>query len=195
MTIENQIFGEALYEPQDSFNYPFDGTFGFGWSRISATDQKSTPINNLYEQRQIKKQMFCIKLHQLDVKPRGEFIIGGCDVKADFWKPLTVPGFWQILMTKIEVSSVDGANKLTLCQIKKNCQALFDTGMALIGGPPEELDAIAKRVGARFDNQTLNYVVECDAPNLPNIEYFFGEVKVVLTPIDYLAPWGVSYYQ
>lgn len=191
MTIKNQIIGEALYEPSDSYNYPFDGTFGFGWSRISATDPISTPLDNLYEQGQIKRRIFCIKLHDLYDDPGGEFIIGGCDVEANYWKPLTVPGFWQISMTKIQVNSVDGVNKLTLSNDEKQYQALFDTGMALIGGPPDELDAIAEKVGARFDDYTQNYVVSCDAPNLPNIEYYFDDVKVVLTPEDYLAPWGV----
>lgn len=85
MTITDQIIGEALSEPVDSYNYPFDGTFGFGWSIISATDQNSTPLDNLYAQGQIEKRLFCIKLSNKEVTPGGELIIGGCDVEADYW--------------------------------------------------------------------------------------------------------------
>ncbi|XP_031637084.1 rhizopuspepsin-like [Contarinia nasturtii] len=119
LTIKDQIIGGALYEPFDSYNYPFDGTFGFGWGRISATDPLSTPLDNLYKQGQIKRRMFCIKLHELNDKPGGEFIIGGCDVELNYWKPLTVTGFWQISMSKIEVNTADGVNKLTLSNNKK----------------------------------------------------------------------------
>lgn len=190
LTIRNQIIGEATLEPVDSYNYPFDGTCGFGFSFVSATDLTSTPLDNLFNQGQIARRLFCIELYQIGSIPGGRFIIGGCHVAPLYWKPLSVPNFWQIKMTAVNVRPANGNPTLTLCGNSNGCQALFDTGMALIGGPPDHLDAIAAKVGARFDDITQNYVVECNAPNLPNIEYSFGEVTIVLTPRDYLAPWG-----
>lgn len=194
LRILNQIFGEATYEPVDSLNYPFDGTCGFGFSFVSATDLTSTPLDNLYNQGQIARRLFCIRLYQLGFIPGGQIIIGNCDVPALYWKPLSVPNFWQIKMSSVVVRPANGSPRVTLCGNPNGCQALFDTGMALIGGPPDHLDAIAASVGATFDERTENYVVACNTPNLPNIEYYFDEVKVVLKPRDYLAPWGVSQF-
>lgn len=198
MTINNQIIGEALKEPTDSYNYPFDGTFGFGWSIISATDQSSTPLDNLFEQKQIAKRLFCIKFTRdkqktLEAVPTGgELSIGGCDVEADYWRPLSVDGFWQIKMTKLEVGAAsDGGKKLTLCE--NGCEALFDTGMGPIGGPPDEIDLITKQIGAHFDNQSNYYVITpCDLTTLPNVDFQFGEVTVTLTPDDYVTSAYVS---
>lgn len=161
MTITNQIIGEALKEPTDSYNYPFDGTFGFGWSIISATDQSSTPLDNLFEQKQIAKRLFCIKFTRdiqktLEAVPTGgELSIGGCDVEADYWRPLSVDGFWQINMTKLEVgAATDGGKKLMLCE--NGCEALFDTGMGPIGGPPDEIELITSKLELiSIINQTI----------------------------------------
>lgn len=159
-----------------------------GWNVISATDQQSTPLDNLYEQGQIKKRIFCVKLNQLGNQPGGEFIIGGCDVQATYWKPLSVTGFWQIKMTSLNVNSANGA-PLTLCATENGCETMFDTGMAVIGGPPDHMDAIAAAVGAKYNETYQQYVVPCNAKNLPNIEYQFGEVTITLTSKDYVAPW------
>lgn len=192
MTITEQIIGEALSEPVDSYNYPFDGTFGFGWSIISATDQNSTPLDNLYAQGQIEKRLFCIKLSEKEVTPGGELIIGGCDVEANYWIPLSVDGFWQIKMTKLEVSSANDGNKLTLCE--NGCEALFDTGMGPIGGPPDEIERIVEKIGAHYDNRTNYYVVTpCDIASLPNVEFQFGPASVVLKPEDYMLTTSVSH--
>lgn len=193
MTIKDQIIGEALSEPVDSYNYPFDGTFGFGWNVISATDQNSTPLDNLYEQGKIKNRIFCVKLNQLGTTPGGELIIGGCDIEADYWKPLSVSGFWQIKMTSIVVGPSNG-DQLTLCASENGCEAMFDTGMAITGGPPDQINEIAAKIGAQYNETYQTYVIPCNATNLPNIDYQFGEVKITLMQEDYVAPWwGVSH--
>lgn len=187
LVVTNQIFGEALYEPVDSYNFPFDGTCGFGFSRVSATDLTSTLLDNLFNQGQISKRMFCIKLYGLNTSPGGEFFIGGCNVEAQYWKPITVPGFWQTRMTTLAVTA-NGVSRINLCT--QGCQALFDTGMALIGGPPNELDAIASQIGAVYNPSNNNYMIACNSPNLPNMEFHFDEIRIVLKPIDYLTEYG-----
>lgn len=70
---------------------------------------------------------------------------------------------------------------------------MFDTGMSFIGGSAANLDPIAKKMGATYDESARTYLISCDAPNLPNIEFQFGEAKIVLTPEDYLQLSGVSF--
>lgn len=104
----------------------------------------------------------------------------------------SVDGFWQIKMTKLEVSSEADDNKLTLCE--NGCEALFDTGMGPIGGPPDDIDRIVEKVGAHFDNQSNYYVITpCEIASLPNVEFQFGEAKVILKPNDYILVSSVSH--
>lgn len=109
------------------FNFA-DGVFGLAFKEISIIDEKSTPIDNLYEQGQIKKRLACIKLNELDEDVGGELIIGGCDVEADFWVPVAKSGFWQVNLTKVEVKTPDGEVKATFCGPQRPCIAILDTG-------------------------------------------------------------------
>lgn len=151
----------------------------------------STPLDNLFNQGRITQRVFCIKLNPSETQPGGELFIGGCNVEALYWKPLTVAGFWQLRMTRLSMT-MNGVSRLNLCT--QGCEALFDTGMALIGGPPDQLDAIAARVGAIYNPNNFSYMLACNTTNLPNLELFFDDVRVILTPNDYIAQYGgVSY--
>ena len=106
-----------------------DGIFGFGFKEISLTDQRSTPLYNLYEQGQIKKRLACIKLNEVDDEVGGELILGGCDVEADYWVPIAKTGFWQVNLTKVEVKTSSGEVKASFCEHPHHpCTAIFDTG-------------------------------------------------------------------
>lgn len=106
-----------------------DGVFGFAYKEISLTDKTSTPLDNLYEQGQIKQRLACVKLNGFNEKPGGEFIIGGCDVEADFWLPIAKSGFWQVNLTKVEVVTPNGEVKVTFCDKPNSpCAAILDTG-------------------------------------------------------------------
>lgn len=137
LTIENQIIGVATDQTVDSYNYPFDGTIGFAWSGdVSKTDPKSTILQNLKNQGQINKRYACVKLHQESEQPGGELLIGGCDVEAEHWGRVSGNGLWQIPLDKVEVIGTDGESRATVCgpgSVVPNCQAVLDTGAAVIG--------------------------------------------------------------
>lgn len=122
----------ATEQTVDSYNYPFDGTIGFAWSgAVSQTDPKSTILQNLQKQGQIKKRYACIKLHQDKEQPGGELLLGGCDVEAEHWGRVWGNGLWQIPIDKVEVIGTDGKSKSSICGpdfIVSNCQAALDTG-------------------------------------------------------------------
>lgn len=93
------------------------------------TDPKSTPIDNLYKQGQIKNRVVCIKLNEIDDENGGELIVGGCDVEAEHWVPVLDTGFWQINLTKVEIITPDGLVKATYCDHPRHsCTAILDTG-------------------------------------------------------------------
>lgn len=193
LTLKDQRFAEAEYEPSDSYNYPFDGTFGFGFAQISNSDPKSTPIDNLFAQGQIKKRIFCIHFNQKDVQPGGELIIGGCDVEAEQWLDCNQPNVtWQTKVSSVDVvpHSENDTKTITVC--KDGCNALFDTGSSIIGGQQDVLDAIANKIGAPYNDTYSEYVIDCDAKDLPTIEFNFGKFKTALTSKDYVTPYWVG---
>ena len=55
--------------------------------------------------------------------------------------PVTKEGYWQI---KLDGVSVDEKSNL-VC--RDGCQAIVDTGTSLIGGPPDEVKALYKKLG------------------------------------------------
>lgn len=113
--------------------YFSDGVFGLGFKEVSITDGSSTPIDNLYDQKQINKRLACIKLNEFDDEIGSELIIGGCDVEADYWVPVTSNGFWQINLTKLEIKTPDGEVLATICDHhNRPCTAILDTGASYI---------------------------------------------------------------
>lgn len=137
LTIKNQVIGVGEEETVDSFNYPFDGVMGFGWSGAnSQTDPQSTILQNLQKNGHIQKRFACVKLHQDSVQPGGELLIGGCDVEAEHWGRVAGNGLWQIPIDKVETIGTDGKSRASVCgsgSTVTNCQAVLDTGAAAIG--------------------------------------------------------------
>ncbi len=64
---------------------------------------------------------------------------------------------------------------------KSSCHAIIDTGTSLIGGPPEDIDAINNLIGAT-ESKYGEYVVDCDlvegtrkgAAPMPDVTLVFG---------------------
>lgn len=198
MTLKDQRFAEAQYEPTDSYNYPFDGTFGFGFAQISNSDKDSTPIDNLFDQGQIKKKLFCIHLNQLGAKPGGELIIGGCDVEAETWLKCNQPNVtWQTSVDSVSIVPQSPNNgKGIVCG--NGCNVLFDTGSSVIGGQKETLDAVGAALGAPWNDTHDEYLIACnngkidDPKTLPKLEFNFGTFKAVMDANDYVTPYYVS---
>lgn len=55
------------------------------------------------------------------------------------------------------------------------------------GGPPDFADPIIKEFGAKYNEDLEDNTVPCGKTDLPNLEYYFGELKVVMKPEDYLS--------
>lgn len=110
---------------------------GFGWSgAVSQTDPKSTVLENLKKEGQIKKRYACVKLHPDTEQPGGELLIGGCDVEAEHWGRVWGNGLWQVPIDQFAAIGTDGKQKAAICgpgSPVNNCQAVFDTGAAVIG--------------------------------------------------------------
>lgn len=126
MTVKNQPFGLANFVTPGTT--PFDGIIGISYEAVARTDN-STIIDRLFEQGQIKKPISCVKLRPRK-ESKSEFIIGGCDVEADYWIPvLTINRRftgWRLNLTKIVLRST--TNNSELLTVETNNEAVFDTG-------------------------------------------------------------------
>lgn len=55
------------------------------------------------------------------------------------------------------------------------------------GGPPDFAEPIIKEFGAKYNDELKDNTVPCGKIDLPNMEYYFGKLKVVMKPEDYLS--------
>lgn len=125
LTVTEQRFGLGIRETAHLNLYPYDGIMGLAFASVDQTDDK-TLVDRLYEQHQIKQRIFCFKIHTRDQSIPSEFILGGCDVEADYWVPLARESLWIVTLNKIVLTSAaDGSELLTL---EPNANAIIDTG-------------------------------------------------------------------
>ncbi|XP_055299809.1 pepsin A-like [Sitodiplosis mosellana] len=196
LTIKDQIFGVATEQPFDVYNYPFDGTIGFGWSGVvSKTDPNSTILQNLKDQGQISYRYACLKLHQKDQQPGGELFLGGCDIAPEHWGRVNGGGLWNIPLDKFAAIGTDGKSKASVCGPDSNvtsCHAVMDSGASVLGGPKNLVEPIALKLAnsSKYDESQNDFTVDCNDKTLGKMEFTFGKFKVLLKPGDYLEKNG-----
>lgn len=194
LPILNQVFGEVTHV-SDMGQY--DGIFGLGYPSISTTDNKQSPLDRMKEQGLIKERSFCFILHHYydekvvnEERIGGELQIGGCEYQPTKYMPLIKDASWTILMSEITVNRLDDT-QFRACS--GECQALIDTGTTLILGPEEEILEINKIIGARKNNETDDFDMDCYTNNLPNITFMMDDTPFVLTPKDYILTWLMNW--
>lgn len=190
MSIKNQVFGEAIYEPGTTFvNTNFDGIFGLGFHAISSSGA-TTAMDNMKAQRLIKNRVFSFHLNGIRSGRRGgELIIGGVDKSLyegpiHFFK-LSKLGYWQFRMAAVRIVL---SNKLTFRMCAHGCEAILDTGTSLIVGPKSEVHKMnTKLLGAKFNAKSNEYFVDCrHLSKLPSIFIVIGEISFELKPQHYI---------
>lgn len=195
LSIENQVFGEVMFERGPALsNAQFDGIFGMGFPSISAT-QKKSPLDRLYNDGRIKRRMFCFILHHQNNEPTindqsigGEIQIGGCEFNSTVNLPLTSIGYWQFRMSGV---FIEKENRKLFRGCPGGCEAIMDTGTSLITGPSDEVDAINEILGAKKDEDTGEWMIDCINENgissLPHVTFAMGDGLFTLTAAEYIV--------
>nr|XP_020475553.1 cathepsin D [Monopterus albus] len=184
ITVENQLFGEAIKQPGVAFVVAkFDGILGMAYPSISV-DGVTPVFDNIMSQKKVEKNVFSFYLNRNpDTEPGGELLLGGTDPKyydGDFhYINLTRKAYWQIRVDQMAVGS-----QLNLCN--NGCEAIVDTGTSLITGPATEIKALHKAIGAIPLIQG-EYMVSCDkVKSLPPISFTIGGQGYTLTGEQYI---------
>ncbi|KAL6459960.1 hypothetical protein MHYP_G00317190 [Metynnis hypsauchen] len=185
LTVENQEFGESVYEPGMSFVMTkFDGVLGLSYPTLS--EELGPPVfDNLINQNKVEKPIFSFYLNNSPGKD-GELLLGGVDedlfVRPISWSPVTVKGYWQIKMDAVKVQGTT-----SFCRGDANsCQAVVDTGTSLIAGPTMDILILQQLIGAT-PTPFGEFLVDCARiSSLPVISFVINGVEYSLTGETYV---------
>ncbi|KAJ6651393.1 hypothetical protein lerEdw1_020966 [Lerista edwardsae] len=139
MTIQNQGFGESVFEPGMTFAFAhFDGVLGLGYRSLTV-DGVVPVFDNMMKQGLVEQPVGD------DAENGGELIFGGIDHSlykgSIHWVPVTEKGYWQIPVDRVKIQG-----QTVSCA--SGCAAIVDSGTSLITGPPAEIKWLQKNIGA-----------------------------------------------
>jgi len=160
----------------------FDGILGMAFPILSV-NKVPTMFESMIQQGLVDKAEFSFYLGK-ESGQKGELLLGGTNPQyytGDFqYVPLKAQTYWEITMDSLKVGDTtfgEGNN------------AIVDSGTSLLTGPSDSVKAIAKAIGAK-PLVAGEYVVSCDATNLPDFDFTLNGQVYTLTSADYLIPDG-----
>ncbi|XDV26154.1 hypothetical protein PO909_029931, partial [Leuciscus waleckii] len=181
--VQNQVFGEAVYEPGFSFVLAhFDGVLGLGFPQL-AEELGSPVFDSMIAQGLLEEPVFSFYLKNGDSSLGGELLFGGVDetrfVSPIIWAPVTQKGYWQIRLDGVKVQGA-----LSFCyRSNHGCQAVVDTGTSLIGGPAKDIMLLQQFLGAT----PTAYLLDCARiRSLPVVSFMINGVEFSLTGEQYV---------
>lgn len=172
---------EATEMSDEPFSlFPYDGLVGLGLpSATSATG--ADLMGNLAQERALKSNRFAVWLATEADREDSEVTFGEMSESrvgspSFVWLPLstTTSGMWQVTMTDVTANMVP----LRLCE-DVGCEAAFDTGTAVLGGPKRIIDAVLTALSVQKDCSNFN--------TLPMLGFAFPGFTLNLDPSDYVA--------
>lgn len=121
---------------------PYEGILGLGYCPVLYGDGILTPLDNMYDQKLIRRKMFSVytSRNSNGDSQDGEILFGGesTSYSGDFgFVPLTNDGFWSINVDRFVVN-----NK----SISSNAVGCVDTGTSLISVPSDHFVAINEAI-------------------------------------------------
>ncbi|KAJ3158695.1 hypothetical protein HDU86_002660 [Geranomyces michiganensis] len=186
VTVKNQVFGDVTYEGEDPQASDFDGILGMGFTPI-ASDGATSWFENAVAQGKIANSMFSFYLNAQSTG--SELYLGGYNsaryTGSISWVPLTDAGWWQFALKDITVGGRSIRPSIR--------QAIADTGTSLIVGPPADVTAINKAIGATYSSKYKIYTISCSKMNsAPTVAFPLNGVTLTLTGKDYIMDAGVA---
>lgn len=174
-------FVEATEMSDEPFSlFPYDGIVGLGLPTATSAVGANL-MGNLAQERALKSNRFAIWLATEADREDSEVTFGTVSESrvgspSFVWLPLstTTSGMWQVKMTDLTANMVP----LRLCE-DVGCQAAFDTGTAVLGGPKRVIDAVLTALSVQKDCSNFN--------TLPTLGFAFPGFTLNLDPNDYVT--------
>ncbi|KAM9320198.1 cathepsin E [Gastrophryne carolinensis] len=186
ITVQNQTFAESVSEPGSTFqDANFDGILGLAYPEL-AVDNCIPVFDNMMAQNLVELPLFGVFLNRNpDSSDGGELVFGGFDSTRFSgqlnWVPVTVQGYWQILVDTFQTS--DGM--LSFCN--GGCQAIVDTGTSLITGPTADIEQLQNYLG--FTNTDGQFGVSCSyLSQMLYVTFTINGLAYTLSPEQYTLP-------
>uniref|UniRef100_A0AAY4BU50 pepsin A n=1 Tax=Denticeps clupeoides TaxID=299321 RepID=A0AAY4BU50_9TELE len=173
--VPNQVFGLSQTEAQFMYYMQADGILGLAYAS-EAVDGVLPVFNNMVQQSLVPNSYFSVYLSR-NSESGSEVVFGGYDPSHYNgqlnWIPVSSQAYWQISMDSITING-----NVVACN--GGCQAIVDTGTALIVGPDSDISNINNIVGATSSN---NGEVSKELLKLTEIHFyaFFVIVSVYIT--------------
>uniref|UniRef100_A0A8C6DM83 Peptidase A1 domain-containing protein n=1 Tax=Moschus moschiferus TaxID=68415 RepID=A0A8C6DM83_MOSMO len=176
LVIMNQTFGLSKVYNRHVESQPVDGILGLGYSKLAGKGSTSI-VDNLKKQRVVSEPVFAFYLSTQ--KENGSMVMfGGVDHsyhKGELnWIPVSQAGFWQIAMDRISMNG-------TVIGCSCGCQALVDTGTAMLFGPSNAVAKIRSFIHPRLSGKP-EMQVPCDVISKSSPVIF------TINGIDYPVP-------
>jgi phytepsin len=211
LTIENQVFAEAVQQPGITFAVAqFDGLFGMAFQSISV-DDVVPPFYNMVSQGLVAPIFGFWLDRNASAAVGGELTLGGLD-SSHYTGPLNyVPllneTYWYFGLGDISL----GGKSLGFCSGSQGCHAIADTGTSLLAGPSDQVTQINNAIGAtgvlseecqmileQYEAQIINAIVNDINPTTactdmglcPGSEC--GVCVLILTTLDNVLPSNTS---
>ncbi|XP_067863959.1 pepsin A-like [Heptranchias perlo] len=179
--ITHQEFGLSTTEPGSFLYYAkFDGVLGLAYPNL-ALSGATTVFHNMMSERLVEEPIFAFYLTRFD-RSGSEVVFGGVDPNHYTgqinWVPVTEQGYWQILVDSV---TIDG--RVVACN--GGCQAIVDTGTALLTGPSGPISRIQQYIGAT-EGSYGQYSINCNnLPNMPDVVFKINGIDYPLSPSAY----------
>ena len=187
ITVASQEFAEVTDASGLGAAYKlgkFDGILGLAFPVLSV-NHVPTVFENMITQKLVAEGLFSFYLGKED-GAKGELLMGGVDpnyFSGDItYVPLKAATYWEINLDGFQFGSTNfipsgGQN------------SIVDSGTSILTGPSDVVKQIAESIGAK-ELVPNEYMVDCNAKNLPNMDFTINGNVYTLAPADYLIPDG-----
>ncbi|GFO20534.1 cathepsin d [Plakobranchus ocellatus] len=191
LTVEKQMFGEAVTFDDMFEDTSIDGIVGLGF-RNKSRSKKNNLLDNMVSQGLLQAPVFSLYLKRLgtDGGRESHLTLGGANphfFRGDFiFTDLTEPDKWRFKIDRIEM--LNGAYILWVSEGEVEVRSNF----AMIEGPYAEVHLINKKLGATLMDVPGMYSVyefNCsEVDSLPDVDFFIDYGKILsLSSKDYVV--------
>ncbi|GFO09518.1 cathepsin d, partial [Plakobranchus ocellatus] len=153
IAVNEQIFGEAVYESKTFETNFADGILGLGFSALSEFEQPSV-FDNMVEEKLVPAPVFSMYISRISDEPKEKesmLTLGGTNpdyYTGDFtFVDVLWADYWEFKMDAVNLANKAGF----FCVV--GCFARVDTGATLISGPIRDVTNLNKKLGGtRVEN-------------------------------------------